>query len=96
MAVVVFDPSSSKGSLPNTIQVGSDASDNFAAIVEIEEWAARNGFRRSSENWLRGLSRGDKVYFVAVCFRPSEAELAAIEARIHERQQARNRMTGQP
>lgn len=96
MAVVVFDPSTSKGNLPNTIQVGSDAPDNFAAIVEIEDWAARNGFRRSNENWLRHLRREGKDYFVALCFRPSEADFAAIEKRIQERQQARNRMTGQP
>jgi len=92
MAVVLFDPKTSKGNLPNTIQVGSDAADNFAAIVEIEEWAARNGFRRSSESWLRRLSEGNKLYFVGVCYRPSEAELAAIEKRIYERQQARSRM----
>ena len=35
------------------IEVESDARDNYAAIIEIEDWAYEHGYLRPNESWLQ-------------------------------------------
>ena len=60
-----------------SIQVDSDAADNMAAILEIDDWAAANGFVRESSYWLRRVRRrkDDRQVFRVVLFKMSEDEL---------------------
>ena len=60
-----------------SIQVDSDAADNMAAILEVDEWAASNGFVRESAYWLRRVRRrrDQKQVFRVVLFKLSEEEL---------------------
>ena len=76
MSIKHIDPSD--WTSVNSVQVDSDASSNMAAIHEINDWAARNGFERVNEYWLRQrqLPGGLRV-FRGVCIRLTEDEFAA-------------------
>jgi len=87
VSVRVIQPAS--GNLDDLVQVASDAADNFRAIVEIEEWASSKGYLRTSESWLRVAILDGRQVFVAVCYRPSAAELQGIEALSKARSDAR-------
>jgi len=72
MTIVAVDPKD--WAAANVVQVDSDAKDNPHAIDEIEEWAAKNGFARVNENWLRQILRNGHRVFRGVCYRLTEQE----------------------
>ncbi len=76
MAIVAVDPEgwAAANVVQNVVQVDSDAKDNHEAILEIEDWAAENGFARINENWLRQIHRGGQRVFRGVCYRLTEEE----------------------
>ena len=63
----------------NVIQIDVDAKDNWDAIDKIEQWAARHGFARANENFLRIIMRpnGTRVYRGA-CYRITSEEKTAM------------------
>lgn len=76
MAIVRIDPE--KWQEVNAVQVDSDASDNAKAILEIEEWAAENGFVRVNEYWLRKIHRKDGTsVFRGMCYRLTGEEISS-------------------
>ena len=71
------------------VEVQSDARDNYAAIIEIEDWAHDHGLLRTNEHWLQTALREDgRSVRVAICFRPSRQELQARDARIAARHES--------
>jgi len=76
MSVTYIDPPDWNSA--NSVQVDSNAATNMAAIHEINEWAAANGFERVNEYWLRQrqLPGGVRV-FRGVCIRLTQDELAS-------------------
>lgn len=75
MAIIAWDPVKLEGT--NTVQVDSDAVDNRAALLEIEDWAAQHGFVRTNEYSLRQLLKDGKRMFRGTCYRVSPEELKA-------------------
>lgn len=73
MAIVIDPPKWAELAL-NVVQIDSDASENREAILEIDGWAAENGFARVNENWLRQIFREGKRFFRGVCYRLTEEE----------------------
>ncbi len=68
MAIIAIDPSNWKEF--NVVQIDSDANENKQAIAEIEEWAAQNGFARTTEYWLRPIIKSDdRRVFRGICYR---------------------------
>jgi hypothetical protein len=63
----------------SSVQVDSDAGDSWHAIEEIENWAAENGFVRSSEYSPRQVLIEGHRRFRSVCYRISPEERAAFE-----------------
>ncbi len=59
----------------NVISVDSTATNNVEAILEIDEWAAKNGFVRGGEYWLRQVvqTNGQHV-FRAICYRLTDED----------------------
>jgi hypothetical protein len=72
MPIVSIDPADWGTS--NTIQLDSDAPGNREAIIEMDEWAAENGFARINEQWLRRIQRGGRQLYRGVCYRLTEEE----------------------
>ena len=76
MAIVKTDPEDWQKA--NSVQVDSDALDNAAAILEIEDWAAENGFARVHEYWLRQIHGKDSTRaFRGICYRLTEEEVTS-------------------
>ena len=72
MSIVKTDPEDWQKA--SSVQVDSDAPDNAAAILEIEDWAAENGFARVHEYWLRQIHGKDgSRAFRGICYRVTEA-----------------------
>jgi len=82
MAIVKTDPEDWRKA--NSVQVDSDAPDNAAAILEIEDWAAENGFARVHEYWLRQIhgENGSRA-FRGICYRLTEEEVSSSKATCH-------------
>jgi hypothetical protein len=53
------------------IMVDSDATDNAAAISEIEAWCRQHGLRRVRENWLRVVRTARGPVRRGTCYRPA-------------------------
>ena len=65
------------------LEVESDARDNYAAIVEIEDWAQDHGMTRTNEHWLQTIQHEDgRVGRISIVYRPSQKELASRESKI--------------
>lgn len=64
----------------STVQVESDAASPWTALEEIEDWAAANGFVRTSEYQPRQVLAAGGRRFVGICYRLSAGEAAALEA----------------
>ena len=75
--IVKIDPAEYDSS--STVQLDSDAGNQWLAIGEIEDWASSHGFVRTSELNLRQVLVGGKRRFRTVCYRISEEELKAAE-----------------
>lgn len=83
MAIIYVDPEEWQNA--NTVQVDSDAKKNEQAIDDIEQWAADNGFARTSEYWLRQVIRQDgKHVFRGICYRVTAEVKASNEAILQE------------
>ncbi len=82
MAIVKIDPEHWQKA--NSVQVDSDAADNAKAILEIEDWAAENGFARIHEYWLRQIRPKDgRPVFRGICYRLTEEETASSDVWCH-------------
>jgi hypothetical protein len=69
------------------VEVESDAATNAQALIELDSWAAENRFLRVVENWLRPFLNADgKKAYRAICYRPTQEDLASTEARIRARE----------
>jgi hypothetical protein len=77
MAITRTDPEDFRNA--TTVQVESNARDNFTAIDEVERWAADNGFVRTSEYSLRQVLVGGQRRFRGICYRVTAEERAAQE-----------------
>jgi len=76
MIIRVDPPDFAKSS---TVQVDSDAPTNTLAMREVDDWAADNGFLRTSEYHLRPILVGGKRQFRGFCYRMTPEEMGAIE-----------------
>ena len=79
-----------------TVQVESDAPTNVRAVEEVEDWAAANGFVRTSEFAMRRALVGGELRFRGICFRLTDEELAAahhMQQRMIERGEALQAIT---
>ena len=63
----------------SSVQIDSDAADPWLAIEEMENWAADNGFVRSSEYHPRQVLIDGWRRYRSVCYRISPEERAALE-----------------
>jgi hypothetical protein len=62
-----------------TVQLESDAANPWLALEEIENWAAANGFVRTSEYHPREVLIGGHRRFRGICYRLTDEEVTAIE-----------------
>lgn len=87
MAIVRSDPPDFAHA--NVVQIDSDASENIDAIHEIDDWAARHGFARVSEYWLRRIvTRDGRRVFRGICYRLTDEERQSAEAASAEHEKA--------
>lgn len=82
MAIVRVDPAEWQN--VNVLQLDSDASNNQAAMLEMEQWAYENGFARTNEYWLRRIRRDGQTVFRGICYRVEEEERATQRAILQE------------
>ena len=60
------------------LEVESDARDNYAAILEIEDWAYEHGYLRPNESWLPQLINEAGVPVRAsILYRPRVVQVRA-------------------
>lgn len=95
MAIVAIDPPDWEKA--NVVQVDSDARDNRDAVLEIEDWAAENGFARTTEYWLRQiLKEGGRRVFRGICYRLTEEVMRSNEAACQSSAEVLNNMPVTP
>jgi hypothetical protein len=90
MAIVKVDPTPFDHT--NSVIIDSDAASNEKALHDIDDWAAKHGFARTNEYWLRVVTSGGKRCFRGFCYRLTEEEYRAAAQHVAEVREGAERL----